>query len=98
MSNLLTALKMSVYRARLPAPDVVPTNQDPQRTTLGWVNLGLPSADDDDDDDEMLWQSLRSGIQTVEQEYRSYAFGTLSGSVTLDADIVAFWEVRNFQS
>ena len=58
MSNLLTALKMSIYHARLLAPDVVPTNQDPQHTTLGWVNLGLPSADDDDDDDEMLWQSL----------------------------------------
>ena len=89
---------MSIYRARLPAPDVVPTNQDLQCTTLGWVNLGPPPADNDNDDDEMLWQSLRSGIQMVEQEYCSYAFGMLSGSVTLNADIVAFWEVRNFQS
>jgi hypothetical protein len=64
----------------------------PKVTAIGYINLGLPSEYNVDDDD-MLWPSGESGGQTVEEEYRSYAFGARAEGEFLGVDLLKFWEV-----
>jgi hypothetical protein len=66
----------------------------PGKTSLGYINLGLPSRLTLDDDDEGLNWATNSSLdtQSVDQEYSAYAFGTLA---KIDVDILQFWEVCN---
>ena len=85
---------MEKYRRKLneqsamPAPAVAPRT----KTSLGYVNLGLPSRLTLDDDDELNWADNSLDPQSVDQEYSAYAFGALA---KLDTDILKFWEVRD---
>jgi hypothetical protein len=62
------------------------------KTSLGYVNLGLPSHLTLDDDNELNWADNSLDTQSVDQEYSTYAFGTLA---KLDTDILKFWEVHD---
>lgn len=90
---------MEQYRDRLksntnnsvPTVDVSSTHAPKERTTLGYVNLGLPSNLNLIDDDELDWASTSSDRQSVDEEYHSYGYGVLT---KLDVDILKFWEVH----
>jgi hypothetical protein len=89
---------MRKYRARNSATCPRPASRSriaSKKTTLGYVNIGLPSQYSVDDDDDLNWSTRGSGIRTVEEEYRLYAFGALSDFDTLDTDLLKFWEVRH---
>jgi hypothetical protein len=60
------------------------------KTSLRYVNLGLPSHLTLDDDNELNWADNSIDTQSVDQEYSAYAFGTLA---KLDIDLLKFWEV-----
>jgi hypothetical protein len=94
---------MEEYRKKLNeqcTTDVMPAQAiaPPAKTTLGYVNLGLPSrlTLDSDDENGLNWAQANSGLdtdtQSVDQEYSAYAFGALT---KLDVDILKFWEVRD---
>ena len=84
--------KNSTTRTQPPSPSRIAS----KKTSLGYVNIGLPSQYnvDDDDDDGLDWSIGGSGVRTVEEEFRLYAFGTLTDFEVLDTDLLKFWEVR----
>ena len=67
-----------------------------KKTSLGYVNISLPSQYnvDDDNDNGLDWSIGGSGVQTVEEEVCLYAFRALTDFEVLDMDLLKFWEVR----
>jgi hypothetical protein len=86
--------QMEKYRRKLNEQSAVPAQAIGPRTktSLGYVNLGLPSHLTLDNDNELNWADNSLDTQSVDQEYSTYAFGTLA---KLDIDILKFWEVRD---
>ena len=88
---------MEKYRLKLntndgvPHSTVLPTPPPKEKTSLGYVNLGLPSNLNLTDDDELGWAETSFDTQSVDEEYRCYSFGALT---RLDVNILKFWEVR----
>ena len=85
---------MEKYRRKLNEQNAAPAQAIAPRTktSLGYVNLGLPSHLTLDDDNELNWADRSVDTQSVDQEYSAYAFGTLA---KLDTDLLKFWEVRD---
>lgn len=86
---------MEKYRRKLNEQSAAPAQAIAPRakTSLGYVNLGLPSHLTLDDDNELNWADSTSvDTQSVDQEYSAYTFGTLA---KLDTDLLKFWEVRD---
>jgi hypothetical protein len=70
----------------MPAQAIAPCT----KTLLRYVNLGLPSHLTLNNDNELNWADNSLDTQSVDQEYSTYAYGTLA---KLDTDILKFWEV-----
>jgi hypothetical protein len=81
-------LKLNMNNNSIPVSAVLPTL--PKKTTLGYVNLGLPSNFNLTDDNELGWGETSLDTQSVDEEYHSYGYGVLT---KLDVDILKFWEV-----
>jgi hypothetical protein len=62
------------------------------KTSLGYVNLGLPSNLNIDDDDDLNWDDNNKEILSLEAEYQGYAFGSRPG---IDTDLLLYWEVSD---
>ena len=67
-----------------------------KKTSLGYVNISLPSQYnvDDNDNDGLDWYIGGPGVWTVEEEFCLYAFGALTDFEVLDTDLLKFWEVH----
>jgi hypothetical protein len=86
--------QMEKYRRKLNEQSATPARLEAiaphAKTSLGYVNLGLPSHLTLDDDNELNWADNNVDTQSVDQEYSAYTFGTLA---KLDTDLLKFWEV-----
>jgi hypothetical protein len=83
---------MEQYRLKKNIPNVRATPQaaPKKKTSLGYVNLSLPSNLNLTEEDELNWAETSFETQTVDAEYSAYSFGVLT---KLDVNILKFWEV-----
>lgn len=83
---------MGMYRSKMDplVPEPLTSTSGPRRTALGYVNHGLPSDFNVVDDDDMSWSEASIEIPPVDQEYKAYVRGA---RLTMDIDLVNFWEV-----
>ena len=86
--------QMEKYQRKLNEQSTVPAQaiSPHTKTSLRYVNLSLPLHLTLDDDNELNWADNSLDTQSVDQEYSTYAFGTLA---KLDIDILIFWEVHD---
>ena len=67
----------------------------PQKTSLGYVNAGLPMPSLPSRyhiEDDLSWQNKQGELKSVDEEFREYGYGSINGH-DLDMDLVKFWEV-----
>src|ERR1700728_1819828 len=83
---------MEQYRLKKNIPNVRATSQAAPKgkTSLGYVNLGLPANLNLTEEDELNWVETSFETQTVDAEYSAYGFGVLT---KLDVNILKYWEV-----
>jgi hypothetical protein len=83
---------MSKFRTRLGIGMVsaIPTPTSATPTSLGYVNLGLPSQLIIDDENNMNWPEPSLEGQLVDKEFTSY---NCSKWTRIDQDLLSYWEV-----
>jgi hypothetical protein len=79
---------MEKYKAKLGPSNGTPDESGASRTSLGYVNLGLPAHLNIDDD--MNWADTSMEDRSVRDEYHAYSFGMRS---KMDINLLKFWEV-----
>jgi hypothetical protein len=83
---------MADYRLRHAIGVVEPTTSSPgsSMTSLGYVNLGLPSRLNISDDDDMNWPEDSAEGQSVDEEFSAY---DTTKRAPLNQDLLRYWGV-----
>ena len=69
---------------------VTGTGSGPSMTSLGYVNLGLPSRLNVDDENDMNWFETSIEGQSVDEEFAAYDH---SKRAPIDQDLLVYWGV-----
>jgi hypothetical protein len=91
---------MADYRLRHAIGVVQPTpvtsvTTGSSMTSLGYVNLGLPSRLNVDDEDDMNWLEASVEGQSVDEEFTAYDH---SKQAPIDQDLLSYWGVSLLSS
>lgn len=65
------------------------------QTSLGYVNLGLPSRLNVDNEDDMNWPDVSVEGQSVDAEFTAY---DRSKRAPIDQDLLSYWGVSDLLS